>query len=169
MRKGLAVAALLTVLALPAGAQQQVSDALTITVVNVTAEDTGRATDGAGGASLPGDVLEYSLEFTNTQPGPVSDVVLNDPIPEGTVIVPGSVTASREDVAVEFSIDDGASWSNRPTVEVVENGETVTRPAPDTAYTHVRWTITGEVAPGAQVTARFRTRVAERTPTGGDR
>ncbi len=169
MRKGLAVAALLASMAIPASAQQQVSDALTITVVNVTARDTGRTTEDEGSTSLPGDVLEYSLEFTNTQPGPVSNVVLSDPIPQGTVFVLGSVTTSREDVVVEYSTDDAESWSDQPTVEVVENGVTVIRPAPATAYTHVRWTITGEVNPGAQVTARFRTRVAERTTPGGDR
>ncbi|MEM7417270.1 MAG: hypothetical protein AAF389_17335 [Gemmatimonadota bacterium] len=160
MRKGLILGFGLLALALPASAQVAEPQALTIAAENVTAASTERASAQAG-ATLPGDVIEYRLTFTNHQAGAVSDVVLNDPIPNGLVFVPGSVTASREDLLVEYSIDDGASWTERPTVEVEVAGEAVTRPAPAEAYTHVRWTITGSVNPGAQVTARFRAVVAE--------
>ena len=76
--------------------------------------------------------------------------------------------ASREDLRIEYSIDDGASWSERPVVQVEVAGETVDRPAPPDAYTHVRWTLTGSVNPGARVDARFRARVAGDDDAGGD-
>lgn len=161
MRKGLILGFFgLLVWTLPASAQVGEPQALTIEAENVTAQTVER-TGAQAGATLPGDVIEYRLTFTNHQAGAVSDVVLNDPIPAGLVFVPGSVTASREDLLVEYSIDDGASWTERPTVEVEVAGEAVTRPAPADAYTHVRWTITGSVNPGAQVTARFRAVVAD--------
>ena len=167
MRKGLIIGLGMLALALPASAQLQEPQALVITAENVTATEAERA-DADTGASIPGDVIEYRLDFTNLTDGAVSDVVLNDPIPDGLVFVPGSVTASREDVRVEYSIDGGASWSEQPTVEVEVEGQTVTRPAPADAYTHVRWTITGAVNPGAQISARFRALVAGVANPGGD-
>lgn len=166
MRKGITIGFALTLLALPASAQVAEPQALVITAENVTASEADRA-DALKGVSIPGDVIEYRLTFTNLTEGPVSDVVLNDPIPEGLVFVPGSVTASTADLMVDYSIDAGLSWSENPVIEVDVAGESVTRPAPADAYTHVRWTITGEVSPGAQVTARFRARVAGEGTNGG--
>ena len=138
MRKGITIGFALTLLALPASAQVAEPQALVITAENVTATEAERA-DALTGVSIPGDVIEYRLTFTNLTDGPVSDVVLNE----------------------------GLSWSENPVIEVDVAGESVTRPAPADAYTHVRWTITGAVSPGAQVTARFRARVAGEGTNGG--
>lgn len=167
MRKGITLGLGLVLLAVPVAAQVAAPQALAITAHNVTAIEAERP-DALTGASLPGDVIEYRLTFTNHTEGPVSDVVLNDPIPAGLVFVPGSVTADAEALVVEYSIDAGASWSERPVVEVEVDGRLVTRPAPPEAYTHVRWTITDAVSPGAQVTARFRAVVAGQGSSGGD-
>ena len=167
MRKGLILALSLLATALDVSAQAAEPQALTIEAENITAQSDDRAGNAAA-TSLPGDVIEYRLTFTNYQDGPISDVVLNDPIPEGLVFVPGSVTGSREDLTIEYSIDEGTSWSERPEVEVDVAGQTERRAAPPEAYTHVRWTVTGEVNPGAQVTARFRARVAGARNPGGD-
>ena len=169
MRKGIFLGLSLTLFtsALNASAQVAEPQALTIEAENITAQ-AGERPGVAPGASLPGDVIEYRLTFTNHQDGPISDVVLNDPIPEGLVFVPGSVTASRADLRIEYSIDAGATWSEAPEVEVEVAGESVRRAAPPEAYTHVRWTVTGAVNPGAQVTARFRARVAGAPNPGGD-
>jgi len=167
MRRGLLIGLGLSLLALPASAQVTEPQALVITARNVTAQVDGRAVV-VSEAGLPDDVIEYRLAFTNLTDGAVSHVVLNDPLPKGLIFIPGSVTASREDMLVEYSIDGGVSWSFEPTVEVQEGGETVIRPAPAEIYTHVRWTVTGEVKSGAQVFARFRTRVAGGAESGGD-
>lgn len=167
MRKGIILGLGLLSLALPAAAQVAEPQALTITAENVTAQAADRV-DAAAGVSLPGDVIEYRLTFTNHTEGAVSDVVLNDPIPAGLVFVPGSVTASRADLLLEYSIDAGVSWSTDPVIEIETAGISRTQPAPAEAYTHVRWTITGEVNPGAQVTARFRARVAGDDNPGGE-
>ena len=161
MRKGLtngaAIIALgLSLLAAPAAAQESAPEALMISAVNTTAERTERA---ATAGYLPGDVIEYELRFTNITEAVVQDVVLNDPIPQGLIMVLGSPTADRQDVVVDYSIDGGESWSAAPTVQVQEGDRTVSRPAPADAYTHVRWTITGAVPADATVTARFHAMV----------
>ena len=129
MRKGIIIGFGLLLLALPASAQVAEPQALTIVAENVTARSAER-TELDEGTARPGDVIEYRLTFTNHQDGPVTQVVLNDPIPVGVVFVPGSVTASREDLRVEYSIDSGATWSTDPKVEAEEAGEMVLRPAP---------------------------------------
>jgi len=159
MRKGfIFTVAVLAALAQPASAQQAEPQALRITASNVTAEATERET--APGVVLPGDVLEYELAFTNVQDFPIQDVVFTDPIPSGLVIQLGTASADRGDVVIDYSIDGAASWTATPTVRVEEAGQIVERPAPATAYTHVRWTVTDPIAPGATVTARFRASAA---------
>jgi uncharacterized repeat protein (TIGR01451 family) len=167
MRKGIFVAFGLLVLALPASAQMAEPQALTIEAENLSAQSAERA-DQNSGVTLPGDLIEYRLTFTNHQDSPVSQVVLNDPIPAGLVFVPGSVTGSRDDLQIDYSVDAGSTWSPDPRIEVEVDGETVLRPAPAEAFTHVRWTVTGAVNPGAQVTARFRARVAADTNPDGE-
>ncbi len=171
MRKGivlgLSLSLSLFVSTVDASAQAAEPQALTIEAENITAR-AGERPGVAPDASLPGDVIEYRLTFTNYQDGPISDVVLNDPIPAGLVFVPGSVTASRADLRIEYSIDAGASWSESPEVEVQVAGTAVRQAATTETYTHVRWTVTGSVNPGAQVTARFRARVAGAPNPGGD-
>lgn len=158
MRKGLAVGLAILGAALPASAQDAAPRALQITATNVTAVEAAR--DAVGGSALPGDVIEYGLLFTNVTDTEVSDVQFTDPIPSGLVLVVGSVSADRSDVVVDFSINGGADWSEAPQIDVAQpDGTMVRQTAPAEAYTHVRWTVTGSVAVGARVTARFRVRM----------
>ena len=117
MRKGTILAPGLLTLSLllpahPASAQIAEPRALTIEASNITARADGRA-DNPDAASVPGDVIEYRLTFTNHQDGPVTDVVLNDPIPAGLVFVPGSVTGSRADLVIERRQLVGAARGRR--------------------------------------------------------
>jgi uncharacterized repeat protein (TIGR01451 family) len=78
---------------------------------------------GTASDVLPGDVLRYSLRFTNTQAAPVRNIVFSNPIPAGLHYVTESATADAAGVIVTFSIDGGRTYSARPMIEVVENGE----------------------------------------------
>jgi len=146
----------------PPVAAQETATGLRIVALNLTAQEEGRATpEGADApASRPGDLIEYRLSFTNTREGAVGNVVFDDPIPVGLVYVEGSAGAEPENVVVEFSIDGGDSYTANPEIEVEEAGERVRRPAPAEAYTHVRWTVQGTLAPGEEVRAVFRVRVS---------
>ncbi len=134
---------------LPA-APAQAPKTLVVTARNLTAE-TARV-------AKPGDVIRYGLVFTNVTAGPVKNIQFVDPIPAGMVYVLGSAAADRP-VRLEYSIDGGKSYSAQPVIAVVQDGKTVEQPAPRERYTHVRWTVLGSLAPGAKVTAEFRTQV----------
>jgi hypothetical protein len=70
--------------------------------------------------------------------------------------VPGSARADRPDALIEFSIDNGRTYSERPEIEEVVNGRKVRRPAPPESYTHVRWSERGWVRSKGKVSAEFR-------------
>jgi len=133
-----------------AAAPAQAPKTLVVTARNLTAE--------AARVAKPGDVIRYGLVFTNVTAGPVKNIQFVDPIPAGMVYVLGSAAADRP-VRLEYSIDGGKSYSAQPVIAVVQDGKTVEQPAPRERYTHVRWTVLGSLAPGAKVTAEFRTQV----------
>jgi uncharacterized repeat protein (TIGR01451 family) len=151
------------VLLLSSAASAQESEqpkALVITAENLMAGDAAHQEIARGGGDaktvLPGDVILYRLTFTNTTEVPVRNVEFKDPIPAGFRLVIESATADRDDVVVTYSIDGGQIYSADPLIEVVVDGERLTRPAPPELFTHIRWLVTGWVQPGAQVTAEFR-------------
>lgn len=136
-------------------AQAQAPKPLIVTAHNLTAAGEPAGRDLA----RPGDVIRYSLVFTNVTEGPVRNVQFVDPIPPGLVFVAGSAAADQA-VRVEYSIDRGASYHARPLVVELVDGRRVEKPAPAAMYTHIRWTVVGSVVPGAQVTAEFRAQLA---------
>ena len=140
----------------PALAAGQAPKALAITAHNVTAESA--AGRDAKGPAQPGDVIRYTLVFTNVQSTAVKNVQFVDPIPQGLVYVLGSAGAG-EPTHIEYSIDGGKTYATEPRVVLVQDGKKVEKPAPREMYTHVRWTVLSSVAPGAQVTAELRTQV----------
>lgn len=151
--------------AAPLAAQESSPKALVVSAENLmVGSDQHQAWVKRGGTAsdvLPGDVLRYSLRFTNTQPAAVRNVVFSNPIPDGLRYVTESATADAPAVVVTFSIDGGRTYSEHPMIETVENGERHNVPAPARMYTHVRWTVEGWIQPGAQVTAEFRAELPE--------
>jgi uncharacterized repeat protein (TIGR01451 family) len=140
----------------PATGQAQAPKALVITAHNVTGDTASGRENKA--VARPGDVIRYALVFRNVNTGPVKNVQFVDPLPQGLVYVLGSARADQP-VRVEYSIDGGKSYSAQPMIQLVEDGKNVEKPAPREKYTHVRWTVLGSLAPGAQVMAEFRAEV----------
>lgn len=162
---GLAALALAT-LTTPASAQQPARPkALTISAENLMAGDARHQAVAERGGDrhelFSGDVVRYRLVFTNVTGVPVKSVEFKDPLPAGLHYVSGSAAADRKDVAIDFSIDGGATYSPRPMVEEIVEGKRVQKPAPPALYTHIRWRVQGWVAPGAQVAAEFRATLPE--------
>jgi len=149
----------------PAAAQNPPLEALVVTAQNLMAGDERHqawvAKGGAADDVLPGDVIRYTLRFTNAQEQAVQNVVFSNPVPQGLRYVLESATASAPNVAITFSIDGGRTFSTQPMIEVVEDGERRSVPAPARMYTHVRWTVEGWIQPRGQVTAEFRAELPE--------
>lgn len=137
------------------------SPKLTVAATNRTAaEAAARGVARQDSTVLPGDVIRYTLTFTNTLDHAVRGLKLSNPIPTGLHLVGGSTWASRDDARLEFSIDGGTTFSAQPTESVTVDGRTVQRPASPDRYTNVRWVVGGDVAPKAVVTARFEAQLA---------
>ncbi|HEX6036958.1 hypothetical protein [Longimicrobium sp.] len=156
--------ALLVAAATPAAAQQGgPRQAFTVTATNRTAAQApqGQRRDDR---ARPGDLVRYRLVFTNVTPGAVRGVTLANPLAPGMRFVGGSARADRTDARLEYSADGGRTFSAQPMEEVVVDGQRVRRPVAPERYTHVRWTVDGNVAPGATVVAEFDARVGAGTP-----
>jgi uncharacterized repeat protein (TIGR01451 family) len=143
----------------PAG---QEASPFTMRQENLTlAKDSVRLRSARPTDALPNDTLRFFLAFRNTQDREVRNVAIDNPLPVGLVFLGGSVVASGA-ARVEYSIDNGVTYSAQPMVKVVVDGQEVERPADPASYTHIRWTILEGVAPGAAVNARFDARVGLR-------
>lgn len=154
----------------PAAAAGQASGSaaekpLRITAVNLSADDARHrqlAERGLDAESLlPGDVVRYRLRFTNVKQVPVRDVLIDDPVPEGLQYVEGSASANHPGVDIQYSIDGGRTYSERPTIRKVVDGKEVEVPAPPESYTHLRWIVRDWIQPGSALTASFRARLPE--------
>jgi uncharacterized repeat protein (TIGR01451 family) len=90
----------------------------------------------------PGDVIFYTLNFVNSGDEAATNAVIDDPIPKGTVYLPGS--AFGKDAEISFSIDGGKTFK-KPSLLTYEvklpNGKTEKRSASPEEYTNIRWTV----------------------------
>lgn len=127
---------------------------------NQTAEaEKANGAARADAAVRPGDVLRYTLTFTNETNRTISNVQLSNPIPAGLALVGESPRASRADAEPEYSADGGRTFSARPTETVTIDGQRVRRAVPADRYTNVRWIVRGAVRPKTVVTAEYSARV----------
>ena len=111
-----------------------------------------------GGLVLPGDVLEYTISFSNTGNDPATRTVVVDVLPTSTTYVPNSIvysststglpTGPRTDVAGDDSAEYDAA-ANRITARV---GRTATA------------VLGGQLNPGDNQTVRYRVTVNALTP-----
>lgn len=153
--------AVLASISFTTGAFAQESGHLNVRTVvqkeEVTLDDDGnrrtRLVDAA--KVVPGDEVVYTVSFSNISDEPADNVVITNPLPAELSYVEGS--AFGPGAAVQFSVDSGVTFASAADLEVSENG--VSRPATPDDFTHIRWVIENEIAPGAQGIAQFRARL----------
>jgi uncharacterized repeat protein (TIGR01451 family) len=162
MRKQVSLIAILAVLLLPMGAIAKPLVSVSITAEKeVTVVKSGQKTTKKIAATRiePGDVIFYTLNYINSGNEAATSVVLDDPIPLGTVYLPGS--ALGDGTEITFSIDNGKSFK-KPSLLVYElkgaNGQKEKRTASPEEYTHIRWLI-GKIEAGAKGTVGFQVRI----------
>jgi uncharacterized repeat protein (TIGR01451 family) len=104
----------------------------------------------------PGDVLRYTITYSNTGSAEVRDAVIIDPIPAGTAYLPGSVEGANAEIT--FSLD-GKTFQSPPLlkykVKATGTSEQEFSASPE-MYTHIRWKIVKPVAKGGHGTVRFK-------------
>ncbi|MGA3279856.1 MAG: hypothetical protein ABSD50_02600 [Smithella sp.] len=89
----------------------------------------------------PGDVIFYTINYVNSGDKEATNSFLDDPIPKGSVYIPGS--AFGDNAEITFSIDGGKTFKKPSllTYEVKVNGKMEKKTASPEQYTHIRWTV----------------------------
>jgi len=107
----------------------------------------------------PGDVLIYRVLYRNEGPAPVKSAVLTQPVPQGAVLVFGTLTQSAAEAT--YSTDGGETFQRPPLKQRLanEDGSRLVKLATPEMITHIRWTFRKPVAPGAKGELRFKVRL----------
>jgi len=158
MKKLLLIPALL-LLPVMAWAAPDVKVAITAEKV-IQIEENGKSVEKRIAADdvQPGDTLVYTMTYENKGDEAATGVVLNDPIPQGTIYIVDSAFGPGADIS--FSIDGGKNFKQPSmlTYEVNVGGKSEKRKATPEQYTHIRWTVE-KIAASRSGMAGFRVRV----------
>lgn len=106
---------------------------------------------------VPGDEVVYTLTYTNKTGKPTTDVAITNPVPKHTRYKDGS--AAGDNAVITFSVDDGKTFATPEKLVVTikdKSGKDIQRPATAQDYTHIRWVIKQQLAPGQSGSVRFR-------------
>jgi len=107
----------------------------------------------------PGDILVYHLVCINKTEESATEVIITDPIPEGTEHIINSATG--DSTKITFSIDGGNIYQSPPVTYQIRklDGTIQVKLATPDMYTHIRWLFTGDIMPGESRRASFEVRV----------
>jgi uncharacterized repeat protein (TIGR01451 family) len=108
--------------------------------------------------AAPGETIIFTITYANTGDEAATNVVVNNPLPQGTAYIPGSATEKGE---VSFSIDGGETFKKPSllTYEVTNpDGTKEKRTASPEQYTHVRWQLPS-IPAGEKGEVSFRVKV----------
>lgn len=136
-----------------AAAQQQLDVRTVVQKEEVTTNEAGETGTSlvAPDSVVPGDKVVYTITFTNVGDEAADDVVVTNPIDANLTYVRGSAFGAG--MTIEFSADGGRTWGPAAELTVTDAGGK--RLAEPRDYTHLRWTLDGDLAPGATGVARF--------------
>jgi len=123
----------------------------------VTIDDAGNRSTRLVDASkvVPGDEVIYTVTFANVSDVPAENVVITNPLPAELTYVDGSAFGPGSDI--EFSVDGGKTFGKQE--QLIVNSDDGERPALTRDFTHIRWVMAHEIAPGSQGVSRFRARL----------
>lgn len=108
----------------------------------------------------PQSILRYTVTAQNNTSRSMRNLVVSQPVPDGMVYVLATATRPETRGAkVDFSIDGGKSFTDKPVIKVREQGKVVEKPAPAEAYTHVRWNFGESLPANSKVLVSYQVRV----------
>jgi uncharacterized repeat protein (TIGR01451 family) len=106
----------------------------------------------------PGEVLDWTIVSENNGNAAAHDYKAVARIPRGTEFIASS--AKAEGAKAVYSIDNGKSFSDKPTVEEKQADGTVKRvAAPAAMYTDIRYEWSDPLVQGGRLTASYKLRV----------
>jgi uncharacterized repeat protein (TIGR01451 family) len=109
-------------------------------------------------AVKPGEILDWTLTSENGGDAAALNYKAVARIPKGTEFVAG--TAKAEGANTVYSIDNGKSFSDKPTIEEKQTDGTVKRvAAPVAMYTDIRYEWSDPLAQGGKRSASYKVRV----------
>jgi len=109
-------------------------------------------------AVKPGEILNWTVMSENSGNAAAIDYKAVAHIPRGTEFVAGS--AKADGAKAVYSIDNGKSFSDKPTVEEKQADGTVKRvAAPMALYTDIRYEWSDPLAQGGKLSASYKVRV----------
>jgi uncharacterized repeat protein (TIGR01451 family) len=103
--------------------------------------------------AVPGTVVVYTTTFRNTGNKPAAGVVIKNPVPANTTLVPASAFGENADIS--YSADGGKTWAAIDKLKV-KTADGKERPAGISEITDVRWSLRGELGAGKQGEVGFR-------------
>ena len=112
--------------------------------------------DAAKAKVAPGDVVVFSTRYVNKGKQAATNVSVTNPVPDHMVYV--DMSAEGKGTRIEYSIDGGKAYGPSEKLKVTDKQGRV-RPALPRDYTHIRWTATAPLAPGAAGNVTFKARV----------
>lgn len=102
---------------------------------------------------LPGQRIVYTLNFTNDEAKPATDLVLTMPVPAELKYLEGS--ASDTGLPPAYSADGGKSYASRNVLQV-RGANGALRQAEASDITNIRWTVPGPISSGASGSLSFK-------------
>ena len=132
----------------------------TIQAFKVVVGDSGEEVYLPADEARPQDVIEYRLKYANHSDQAVSKLSITDPVPSGARYV-AKTAQSPKSTSVLFSIDDAKTFHKWP-VRVKKTdaqGHDVWVDATPDMITHIRWTMSGALAPADEISFSYRAEV----------
>ena len=162
MKKLVSQLVILAVLLLPAASHANALISISITAEKeVTTVKNGQKTTRKVAATTidPGGIVFYTINYVNSGNEAATSAVMDHPIPQGNVYLPGSAFGAGAEIT--FSINGGKSFK-KPSLLFYElknpNGAIEKRTASPEEYTHIRWVI-NKIDAGARGTVGFQVRI----------
>jgi uncharacterized repeat protein (TIGR01451 family) len=117
----------------------------------------GKEVKGPADKTAPGDVIEYTVVYKNTDKSPAGNVVAHLPIPANMVFVAGSAVPAGAMASL-----DSINFAPIPLKHKVKNaqGQMVEQDVPLSEYRALRWSL-GDLAAGESRTVSARVKVRQ--------
>ena len=107
----------------------------------------------------PGDILVYTISYSNTRESALQNASVVDPIPSGAEYILDSATG--ESTTITYSINNGRTFHSPPVKQVIRkpDGTREEKTANPDMYTHIKWNFNIPLSPGQTGLLKFKATV----------